>query len=298
MKCVGAENGPPCKRCINGKHECIFEESNRGKRSSKKNEVLTKSIKKMELTLETVVKSLNNPALATLITQSQATLNAVTPNAVDDGPIEPSHSRSASPINRVNGVGHHHHPHPHHPSQLRMDSPLNVLNGHIHSPSSTSTTTTTRSPHTSSKSVTSSITHVPDSRSQSSTSHPLSMSQGPLSPTLSSHLPDNSLNPLGLLAEASLSNRRSSHKAGINDRESEAARLVEQAVNGTIDEDGTPKTGPFSGPGRKMGVANDSYFRPGPMNILPLRRLFIERQIQPEMLGMVTADEVVELFKM
>jgi len=35
MKCVGAEQGPPCKRCIAGNHECIFEESNRGKRTSK-----------------------------------------------------------------------------------------------------------------------------------------------------------------------------------------------------------------------------------------------------------------------
>lgn len=35
MKCVGAEQGLPCKRCLSGNHECIFEESNRGKRSSK-----------------------------------------------------------------------------------------------------------------------------------------------------------------------------------------------------------------------------------------------------------------------
>lgn len=35
MKCVGAEQGPPCKRCLAGNHECIFEESNRGKRTSK-----------------------------------------------------------------------------------------------------------------------------------------------------------------------------------------------------------------------------------------------------------------------
>jgi Fungal Zn(2)-Cys(6) binuclear cluster domain len=35
MKCVGAENGPPCKRCQAGNHECRFEESNRGKRSTK-----------------------------------------------------------------------------------------------------------------------------------------------------------------------------------------------------------------------------------------------------------------------
>jgi hypothetical protein len=34
------------------------------------------------------------------------------------------------------------------------------------------------------------------------------------------------------------------------------------------------------------------------MTILPLRRLFIERQLQPEMLTFVTTEEVKELFNM
>lgn len=34
------------------------------------------------------------------------------------------------------------------------------------------------------------------------------------------------------------------------------------------------------------------------MTILPLRRLFIERQIQPEMLSFVSTDDVVALFDM
>lgn len=34
------------------------------------------------------------------------------------------------------------------------------------------------------------------------------------------------------------------------------------------------------------------------MTILPLRRLYIERQIQPEMLSFVSTEEVVALFKM
>ncbi|KAF8341576.1 uncharacterized protein EI90DRAFT_1755923 [Cantharellus anzutake] len=289
MKCVGAENGPPCKRCIAGKHECIFEESNRGKRSSKKHEVLTKSIKKMELTLETVMKNLNNPALASLITQSNTTtLHA----ASTDGVAERSHSRSASPIVQASNG-------PHHAPRIAMDSPLDVVNVHILSPAN-STTTTGRSPLPSTKSVTSSITRVADARSPSSVAgaaRSMSMSQQPLSPQLSSHLPDNSLNPLGLLAEASLSNRRSIQKAGGVDDDTEAAHMVEQAVNGSMDEDGTAKTGPYAAPGRKVGVANDSYFRPSPISILPLRRLFIERQVQPEMLGLVTTEEVVELFK-
>jgi hypothetical protein len=36
----------------------------------------------------------------------------------------------------------------------------------------------------------------------------------------------------------------------------------------------------------------------GPMTILPLRRLIIERQIQPEMLTFVSTDDVVALFNM
>lgn len=36
----------------------------------------------------------------------------------------------------------------------------------------------------------------------------------------------------------------------------------------------------------------------GPMTILPLRRLFIERQVQPEMLSFTSTEEVVDLFNM
>ena len=34
------------------------------------------------------------------------------------------------------------------------------------------------------------------------------------------------------------------------------------------------------------------------MTILPLRRLYIERQVQPEMLSFVSTEEVVDLFNM
>lgn len=147
MKCV---DGPPCKRCISGNHECVFEVSNRGKRV--KQDTLSQSLKKMEKTLETVIQSM--PTLAGKLARS----------------------RSPTP-----------------PPQ-------------VHS------------------------------------------------------LPDNSLNPLGLLAEASLSN----------------------SLN-------LPSS---------TGVASKNYFKPGPMTILPLRRLYIEKQIHPEMLSFVSTDQVVDLFKM
>jgi hypothetical protein len=49
---------------------------------------------------------------------------------------------------------------------------------------------------------------------------------------------------------------------------------------------------------QNVGVASDLYFKPGPMTILPLRRLYIERANQPEMLSFTSSDEVHALFKM
>jgi hypothetical protein len=62
------------------------------------------------------------------------------------------------------------------------------------------------------------------------------------SPKLHS-LPDNTLNPLGLLAEASLANRR-------------AQATVTKVESGTPDET----------PGPKLGVASDVYFKPGTLD--------------------------------
>ncbi|KAF8969593.1 hypothetical protein BDZ97DRAFT_1902397 [Flammula alnicola] len=149
MKCVGAEQGPPCKRCLSGNHECIFEESNRGRgRRSLKHEILTRSLRKMERTLDTYASGMI--------------------------------SRSPSPSAQVTGTQ---------ALLARSESP-----------------------------------------------HPR------------------------LTTNTSLANRRA------------------QAINTSV------------------GVASDNYFKPGPMTILPLRRLYIERQVQPEMLSFVSTEEVVALF--
>ncbi|PCH37919.1 hypothetical protein WOLCODRAFT_22945 [Wolfiporia cocos MD-104 SS10] len=202
MKCVGAENGPPCKRCQAGNHECIFEESNRGKRSTKKHEILTRSLRKMERTLDTIFRSLGAPP--------------------SEGP-----SRSPSPAGRPPPSGETH--------------PL--------------------------------LASPPQSPTQSHRRH---LDQPPPSPKLPS-LPDDNLNPLGLLAEASLANRRA--QAGSKSDLASTAMLARNPESS------------------RMGVASDLYFKPGPMSILPLRRLYIERQIQPEMLSFVSTEEVIALFK-
>jgi hypothetical protein len=106
----------------------------------------------------------------------------------------------------------------------------------------------------------------------------------PGSPRLHS-LPDNVLNPLGLLAEASSSIRRN-----------KAAAAGQSPASATGSSKNPMSLASLDNP--KVGVANIGvYFKPGPMTILPLRQLIIERQVQPEMLSFVSTDVVVDLFK-
>ena len=112
------------------------------------------------------------------------------------------------------------------------------------------------------------------------------------SPKLHS-LPNDTLNPLGLLAETSLATRKSNaeHHGTLYPR--------------PFDETGAPK----------VGVASEVYFKPGqspdpeptggaqrshqgPINILPLRRLYIENRVQPEMLNFTSTEDVLALFNM
>lgn len=205
MKCVGAEQKPPCNRCRTSGHECIFEESNRGRRpvNPRKHEMLTKSIRKMEQTLDTVLKSIGNPSM------NSSGMVSRSPSLTPSGQAAQTQALLASPSPPPQSLF---------PPQSAKEPPT-------------------------------------------------------ASPKLHS-LPDNALNPLGLLAEASLANRKAH---GVSS--SFTARPTEPDPN------------------RRLGVASDNYFRPGPMTILPLRRLYIERQIQPEMLSFVSTEEVVALFK-
>ena len=186
MKCVGAEQGPPCKRCQAGGHECIFEESNRGKRSSKKHELLTRSLRKMERTLDTVLRSIGNPDIASgYMSRSPSPSNqTATTQALLASPSPPPSATANS-----------------FPQQAGSSYPQNLHLNH----------------------------------------------QPPGSPKLHS-LPDNSLNPLGLLAEASLANRRA-HAGSFFDKDSTKIPSTESTDY------------------KKLGVASDLYFKPGKFTI-------------------------------
>jgi len=112
------------------------------------------------------------------------------------------------------------------------------------------------------------------------------------SPKLHS-LPNDTLNPLGLLAETSLATRKTN-----------------------AENHGALYPRPFDDTGTaKVGVASEVYFKPGqsstlnpqvtlngsykgPINILPLRRLYIENRVQPDMLNFTSTEDVLALFDM
>ncbi|KAG8913199.1 hypothetical protein FRC01_004679, partial [Tulasnella sp. 417] len=229
MKCVGAENGPPCKRCETGGHECIFEESNRGKRSTKKSEALQRSLTKMEKTLDIVLRSLGNPAL-------QA--------AAEGGSRSPSPDQESSP-----GLAR---------ETANLMSP---------SPSATRTPETSMLPPIGTRGGGDHLSLTPSLSARPPSTHPLaatltgaSSSSGsigsrvrpPSSPKLDS-LPDNTLNPLGLLADTSLAHRR--EKEGQLTDEEHISGLIPAVVQARVD--GEPPA-----EGQKIGLANDRYFKP------------------------------------
>lgn len=143
----------------------------------------------------------------------------------------------------------------------RMESTLDTLMHSISHPGLTSipTGTVTRSPTPSSPSVAASnnartLLGSPSASTPDLASSTTSSLQKPREKPRSSSprlhmLPDNTLNPLGLLAEASLQNRR----------EKGASSGLGGMLPGNINED----DGAGKVEGRPVGVASDAYFKPG-----------------------------------
>lgn len=331
MRCVGAEKGPPCNRCRNGNHECIFEESNRGKKGGKnqKAEAMQQSLRKMEQTLATVLRSIRDPGLAAqhggMVTRSPSPERSYKETQRSDPRLTHSNSFSTSdygprsPWTRVADPYSSHGTHAASPARASADgaSPVSTINPNaVAQRSASSTDGSAPSPANAQgtrfleplphhhRQQTRPGTHAPDS-------HRSRPSRG--SPRLHS-LPDNTLNPLGLLAEASLHNTHRARKlarSGASSKSSEkdsqksgsaGGQSPDKTVKSEGGEDGSPdgEAGEEDESKRKipLGVASQNYFRPGPMTILPLRRIIIEREMPPELLtlGIVTSEEVLDLF--
>lgn len=167
--------------------------------SFRKHELLTRSLRKMERTLDTVLKSIGNPDIASgYVSRSPSPKPQIATTQALIGTPSPPPAASGSTY--------------HLPSQ-QQQQPL-----------------------------------IQQQQQQQNQPQPKkSLPPPPGSPKLHS-LPDNSLNPLGLLAEASLANRR--------------AQAGAFYTNQSIDR-------PKADGEKKLGVASDLYFKPG-LHVLQL----------------------------
>jgi len=261
MRCIPDETsgpGAPCKvrwppyshrfpkltpqRCKSGGHECIFEESNRGKRSTRKNEALTAKLSKMEAALKGIgAVSCPNPMLNHHSPQALSNLDTPSLNSFSTALHSVTSDRDL-----INTITQHTSPH----VVPTLAVAMNRVPYHGSADS-----------------------HY-DMRGEDSAHNP-HLSQPPLSPRLHS-LPDNVLSPLGLLAEASLQNTDGKKTAGAygkmhrpsplsldgrgQQRGNPAAanyRMATSDVRGGTDEED------IKGKDAGRGVASHDYFRPG-----------------------------------
>jgi len=228
------------QRCKTGGHECIFEESNRGKRSTRKNEALTAKLSKMEAALKGIgaVSRSVHDRTCSLISQALSNLD------------QPSLNSFSTALHGVT-------------SDPEL---INVITSHT-APSAVPTLAVAmnRSHYSGSAD-----THY-DMRGEDS-AHNAHLHQPPLSPRLHS-LPDNVLSPLGLLAEASLQNTDGKKVPGAYGKMHRPSPL-------SLDGRGHGRAGSASANYRMAtsdvrggaendddavgrGVASQNYFRPG-----------------------------------
>ncbi|GAA5917930.1 hypothetical protein JCM5296_007001 [Sporobolomyces johnsonii] len=382
MRCVGAEEGPPCKRCKNGGHECIFEESQRGRRSNRKTDAMAKSLKSMEAKLESVLASISNPGLMAgsggLVTDPTLARAPLFP--LDSGPggaegrgdmhvgVSMDAGMVASALEQIRqggagGMGavsaglqggvapgsgsggatrtqqqqQQQHARP---SAMRADTSESAIRRRdpITLPSIAASTElqssvrfegigggvgvgafgepTRQHPQHGAHGGMPRPPSLGGSSQSAGKGSPMEWSgvgsektgQTDGSPRLHS-LPDNTLNPLGLLAEASLRNtrKRPVDLTEVYDVTSDAhadepkGKGKGKGKRPAQDAPGEEGAGERDGKKKKveLGMANRNYFAPGPMNILPLRRIVIEQRMPPALLEekILTVEEVVELFE-
>lgn len=292
MRCIGAGEGVKCKRCLNGGHDCIFEESNRGKRSTKKPDQLNNSLSSMSETIEGVLKTLTpgtpqsdnsqyssaEPSTSRLPhNNSRPVLNSHTiitleklMNGSRTQQLEAASwlmqfqesllSYNNQIIDQNHKMAHLHNkqlPHVVGKSVTPLDQLVNAFQASSPRTANNASAFERTTPH-----------NTPHNRQASFDKPKQSYDRSP-SPKLHS-LPDDTLNPLGLLAEASLNNRRYSAR---NSQRPDLQTILNIEENGgsspTVNEKEKNEQVEAMIRDQKsegIGVASDEYYKPGALS--------------------------------
>jgi hypothetical protein len=235
MKCDFPKNENTCKRCKAGGHHCIVE-GRKPRTAPNKREYLLAQIRQKDAIIESLLKQLHNPYLATPLSIASYRM-ATSPSDQNNRDIIAWLDRLQASVRSAGVTGGD--------RAFKLES--RTKNADDSDPESGEDDIDIIEPEDA----------LPDPETMQS-------------------LPDAAV-PLGLIADLSLSHNKakaSSHNGDV-------------ASTDTLDDD-------------NVGVANETYFMPGPASDLGIRAMLIEQHSPPEILvhGLVAPEDVEKLFDM
>lgn len=312
MKCEGAENGGPCLRCARSGHECIFLESNRGRKSEKrrKTAALQQTLKKVEQLLMPLLQ--NMQGASAMPSGASSTMLGLAPDVRTGMPSFPP---TATPNSSADlGIS---------PATIDMLAArvrqLIALEGlHNNKPQAVRNIAEQIAKYMQQMGLLeeANISRLMDLRDggflkivlEKAMPTPAALQSASSAPAAgmdSIHmplLPDNTLNPLGLFAEASLQNLQR------NQMESARTGMQQRGRSSTTESTGADGSTSSVSPGGseaipgdelrpQYGVANETYFHPGSGSTPRPQENGIDSP--PELLteNIVSSEEVLDLFR-
>ncbi|KAF5391201.1 hypothetical protein D9757_003162 [Collybiopsis confluens] len=278
MKCDFPLHDNTCKRCKSGGHVCIVE-GRKPRTAPNKREYLLAQIRQKDSIIENLLKQLHNPYIATPLSIASYRM-ATSPSDSSNHNVLAWLDRLQSSVKNAGGTGG--------PGAFTLDGRQNSKEavdddddseGEDHGRSGGRRLTHAQR---------FGLVPVDSIREEDEAGHSEngrgrsdSVNNGD-DDTLQSTLPDSHV-PLGLIANLALSDNK---KNRASKRHKDDARdMAEILDEDNLDDD-------------NVGVANETYFMPGPSTDLGIRASLIEQHSPPEILvhGLVTPDDVDKLF--
>ncbi|GLB42696.1 putative fungal specific transcription factor [Lyophyllum shimeji] len=248
MKCDFPKGDNTCKRCKTGGHVCIVE-GRKPRTAPNKREYLLAQIRQKDTIIESLLKQLHNPYIATPMSIASYRM-ATSPSDSNNKNIIAWLDRLQASVRMAGGKG--------------GANAFKDLRG--------SQADDNDSDAEEAHAQRSGLVSPPEDDD----SNTVLEDEGSTPADKLSALPDSDA-PLGLIANLSLSNTKSKPKKDAKD-------LI--AAEENLDDD-------------DVGVANETYFMPGPATDLGIRATLIEQHSPPEILvhGLVTPEDVDKLFE-
>lgn len=314
MKCEGAENGGPCLRCARSGHECIFLESNRGRKSDKrrKTAAVQQGLKKVEQLLVPLIQNLQGGPASSPSTTSAPKLGFS--NDIHASPTQfatPSLPKSGNDLGmspaamdmfaaRVRQLIAAEGMNTNKPQSARSIAEQAVKFMQQMGILDESVCSRLMEPGNEDflKNVFEKALQRPET-SQAPAPGASGTEMGAMHMPL---LPDNTLNPLGLFAEASLQNLQRSQSESTRNSFSQRGRsstTESMGPDGSTSSVSPGDTDAVSGdePRPQYGVANETYFHPSSASAS--RAVENGTDSPPDLLteNIVSSEEALELFR-